>query len=109
MSYQVKLTREAEDDLLRLYDFMLEREIERSGGAGAGDLALADRAIAAIHHGFATLRSSPFTCRKAAQSPFLRELVIPFGGTGFVALFEISNTDTVVIAAVRHQREDDYH
>ena len=106
MSYQVKLTRESEDDLLRLYDFMLEREIERSGG---GDLALADRAIAAIHHGFATLRSSPFTCRKADQSQFLRELVIPFGGTGFVALFEISNTDTVVIAAVRHQREDDYH
>lgn len=106
MSYQVKLTREAEDDLLRLYDFMLERKIERSGG---GDLALADRAIAAIHHGFATLRSSPFTCRKADQSPFLRELVIPFGGIGFVALFEISNTDTVVIAAVRHQREDDYH
>jgi plasmid stabilization system protein ParE len=107
MGYRVKLTREAEDDLLRLYDFMLEREIERSGGGG--DLALADRAIAAIHHGFATLRSSPFTCRKADQSPFLRELVIPFGGTGYVALFEISNTDTVVIAAVRHQREDDYH
>ena len=106
MSYQVKLTREAEEDLLRLYDFMLEREIERSGG---GDLALADRAIAAIHHGFATLRSSPFTCRKADQSPFLRELVIPFGGTGYVALFEISDADTVVIAAVRHQREDDYH
>ena len=106
MSYQVKLTREAEDDLLRLYDFMLEREMERSGG---GDLALADRAIAAIHHGFATLRSSPFTCRKADQGPFLRELVIPFGGTGYVALFEISDTDTVVIAAVRHQREDDYH
>jgi plasmid stabilization system protein ParE len=109
MSYRVKLTREAEDDLLRRYDFMLEREIERSGGGGGGDLALADRAIAAMHHGFATLRSSPFTCRKADQSPFLRELVIPFGGTGYVALFEISNTDTVVIAAVRHQREDDYH
>lgn len=106
MSYQVKLTREAEDDFLRLYDFMPEREIERSGGS---DLALADRAIAAIHHGFATLRSSPFTCRKADQSPFLRELVIPFGGTGYVALFEISDADTVVIAAVRHQREDDYH
>jgi plasmid stabilization system protein ParE len=106
MSHQVKLTREAEDDLLRLYDFMLERETERSGG---GDLALADRAIAAIHRGFATLRSSPFTCRKADQSPFLRELVIPFGGTGYVGLFEISDADTVVIAAVRYQREDDYH
>ena len=106
MSYQVKLTREAEDDFLRRYDFMLEPAIERSGG---GDLALADRAIAAIHHGFATLRSLPFTCRKTDQSPFLRELVIPFGATGYVALFEISDTDTAVIAAVRHQREDDYH
>lgn len=106
MSYRVKLTREAEDDLLRLYDFVLERELDRVGG---GDLAVADRAIAAIQDGFATLRSSPFTCRKADQSPFLRELVIPFGGTGYVALFEIADNNTVVIAAVRHQREDDYH
>ena len=51
----------------------------------------------------------PFTCRKVDQSPFLRELVIPFGETGYVALFEIADNNTVVIAAVRHQREDDYH
>ena len=106
MNYRVKLTREAEDDLLRLYDFVIDRELELVGG---GDLAIADRAIAAIQDGFATLRSSPFTCRKADQSPFLRELVIPFGGTGYAALFEISDNNTVVIAAVRHQREDDYH
>ena len=106
MNYRVKLTREAEDDLLRLYDFVIDRELELVGG---GDLAIADRAIAAIQDGFATLRSSPFTCRKADQSPFLRELVIPFDGTGYVALFEISDNNTVVIAAVRHQREDDYH
>lgn len=106
MSYQVKLTHEAEDDLLRLFDYVLERELTRAGG---GDLALADRAISAIKAGFATLQSSPFTCRKADQSPFLRELVIPFGGTGYVALFEISDSSTVIVAAVRHQREDDYH
>jgi plasmid stabilization system protein ParE len=106
MSYRVKLTRQAEEDLLRLYDFVIERELSRAGG---GDLEIADRAIAAIQDGFATLQSSPFTCRKANQSPFLRELIIPFGGTGFVALFEISASDSVVIAAVRHQREDDYH
>ncbi|WP_296445489.1 type II toxin-antitoxin system RelE/ParE family toxin [Rhodoferax sp. UBA5149] len=106
MSYRVKLTREAEDDLLRLYDFVLERELDRVGG---GDLAVADRAIVALQDGFATLRSSPFTCRKADQSPFLRELVIPFGGTGYIALFEIADNNTVIIAAVRHQREDDYH
>ena len=55
MSYRVKLTREAEDDLLGLYDFLLEREIDR---ISSGDLAVADRAIAAIQDGFATLRSS---------------------------------------------------
>ena len=106
MSYQVKLTREAEDDLLRLYDFVLVRELDRPGG---GDLDLAEQALGAIQSGFATLRSSPFTCRKAGQSPFMRELVIPFGATGYVALFEISDGDTVIVAAIRHQREDDYH
>ncbi len=106
MSYRVKLTREAEDDLLRLFEFVLERELARAGG---GDRGLADKAVSAIQAGVATLQSSPFTCRKADQSPFLRELVIPFGGTGYVALFEISDSSTVIVAAVRHQREDDYH
>jgi hypothetical protein len=41
-------------------------------------------------------------------NPFLRELVIPFGASGYVALFEIDNEETVTILAVRHQREDDY-
>jgi plasmid stabilization system protein ParE len=106
MTFKVRLTREAEDDLLRLFDFLIQRELAREGG---GDLALADKAIVAIQSGFATLRTSPFTCRKADQSPFLRELIIPFGATGYVALFEISDSQTVVIAAVRHQRESDYH
>ncbi|REN15088.1 type II toxin-antitoxin system RelE/ParE family toxin, partial [Mycobacterium tuberculosis] len=52
---------------------------------------------------------SPFTCRKAGDSPFIRELVIPFGASGYVALFEIEASDSIVVAAVRHQREDDYH
>jgi plasmid stabilization system protein ParE len=106
MTFKVRLTREAEDDLLRLFDFLIQRELAREGG---GDFALADKAIVAIQSGFATLRTSPFTCRKAEQSPFLRELIIPFGATGYVALFEISDSQTVLIAAVRHQRESDYH
>jgi plasmid stabilization system protein ParE len=35
--------------------------------------------------------------------------LIPFGGAGYVALFEIEDSKTVIILAVRHQREDDYH
>jgi len=104
VSYRVRFTREALEDLERLYAFVIERELAHGGG-----FALAERAIEAIEAGIAALRFSPFTCRKAGSDPFLRELVIPFGRSGYVALFEIESKDSVVIAAVRHQREDDYH
>lgn len=104
MSFRVRLTRDAEADLERLFDFFLKSERVRGG-----DPESAGQAVAAIPAGFATLKSSPFTCRKAAQSPFLRELIIPFGRSGYVALFEIVGASDVVIAAVRHQREEDYH
>ena len=105
MSFRVRLTREAQDDLERLFDFVLERELARPGG----DLELAERALSALRAGVETLKTSPFTCRKAGQSPFLRELIIPFGHSGYVALFEIVDPTDVVVSAVRHQLEDDYH
>ena len=105
MSYAVVLTQAAEQDLEQLFDFVLERELARDDG----NLALAEEALVAIRAGLQTLERSPFTCRKAGTSPFVRELVIPFGHTGYVALFEIMDGSTVVIAALRHQREEDYH
>ena len=105
MSFKVRLTRDAEADLDRLFDFLLERELARDGG----NLTVAEQAIASLRAGIATLKTSPFTCRKAGQSPFLRELIIPFGRSGYVALFEIEDASNVVVVAVRHQREDDYH
>lgn len=97
--FHVRFTPDAEDDLLRLYDFLLEK-----------DLAAAQRALDAVHAGIEVLRLSPFSCRKAvADNPVLRELVIPFGSAGYVALFEIEGPSTVTILTVRHQREDDYH
>jgi plasmid stabilization system protein ParE len=105
MSFQVRLTLEAADDLERLFDFVVQRELLRH----EGDLDLAESALEAIRHGFNTLRQSPFTCRKVGTSPFLRELIIPFGRSGYVALFEIVDHHNVVVSAVRHQLEDDYH
>jgi plasmid stabilization system protein ParE len=99
------LTVEAADDLEQLFDFVLQRELLRHGG----DLDVADRALQAVKNGIATLRQSPFTCRKVGTSPFLRELIIPFGRSGYVALFEIIDNENVVVCAVRHQLEDDYH
>lgn len=105
MSFKVRLTRDAEADLDRLFDFVLERELARDGG----NLALPAQALTALRAGIATLKTSPFTCRKAAQSPFLRELIVPFGRSGYVALFEIEDGSNVTVIAVRHQLEDDYH
>lgn len=105
MSFRVRLTREAEADLGRLFDFILEREMARTGG----DLSLPEQAMTALRAGMATLKSSPFTCRKAGRSPFLRELIIPFGRSGYVALFEIEDESNVAVVAVRHQLENDYH
>ncbi|AZG07209.1 type II toxin-antitoxin system RelE/ParE family toxin [Pigmentiphaga sp. H8] len=102
MMYRVRFTREAEQDLLRLYDFVLERDPDDPG--------LAAQALVAIRDGVEILERSPYTCRKATpHSPYLRELLIPFGRMGYVALFEIDGPDSVTILAVRHQREDDYH
>jgi plasmid stabilization system protein ParE len=67
VTFKVRLTRHAEADLDRLFDFLLERELSRDGG----DLSLPTQAIAALRSGIATLKTSPFTCRKAWQSPFL--------------------------------------
>lgn len=105
MNYKVEFSQAANDDLQRLFDFVLQRELSSE----TGDLAIADRAIQAIKNCVTLLSSSPFTCRRAGDNPFVRELVIPFGITGYVALFEIVDNRTVIIGAVRHQREDDYH
>ncbi len=105
MTLRVRLTRDAEADLERFFDFLLERELSRDGG----NLSLPEQAISALRSGIATLKTSPFTCRKVGQSPFLRELIVPFGRSGYVALFEIEGETDVAVLAVRHQLEDDYH
>lgn len=103
MSFVVRFSASARDDLARLYDHLLDR------AATVEDLDLAEQALGAITGAVESLRRSPFIYRKAGDDPFLRELVIPFGQSGYVALFEIEDAATVTILAVRHQLEDDYH
>ncbi|MFN7863242.1 MAG: type II toxin-antitoxin system RelE/ParE family toxin [Curvibacter sp.] len=105
MTYNVEFSPAAVDDLERLFDFALQRELN----SATGDLDAPDRALQAIRTGLAFLAATPLACRKVGTSAFVRELVIPFGNTGYVALFEVVNNSRVVIGAIRHQREDDYH
>ena len=101
MTYRVRFTEEAAADLGRLYDFLLENN--------DGDWSVAERALQAIRDALGLLERSPFSCRKAGDDAFLRELIISFGASGYVALFDIEDSETVTVLAVRHQREDDYH
>jgi plasmid stabilization system protein ParE len=99
LSYWVRYTGTAREDLVRLYLFLVEH-----------DLYAAQRAMEIIRKSEEVLAEFPFTCRKVEpDNPFLRELVISFGVSGFIALFEIEDERTVTILALRHQREDDYH
>lgn len=96
--YTVRFTQEAHADLRRLYDFLIDKDPRAAAGA-----------LKAIRDSVKLLSFSPYACRKAAAgTPRLRELLIPFGASGYVVLFEIEPPCTVTILAARHQREDDY-
>lgn len=98
MIYRIRFTKEAREDLKRLYAFLLKK-----------DHRAAAQALTAIQQAIEALKLFPYTCRKAlGDNPFLRELVIHFGAHGYVALFEIEDEQTITIIAVRHQREEDF-
>ena len=103
MTYTVYWTGEALEDLRRLEDFLVGMALEH------GDLGLPERAVSAIRSELRILQTNPYTCRRADGHPLERELVIPFGNAGYVALFHIIGEREVAISALRHQREDDYH
>jgi plasmid stabilization system protein ParE len=99
VSYQIRYTKGAKNDLVRLYGFLVEQDAEA-----------AKKALEALQKGTEFLQDFPFTCRKATpQDPLLREMIISFGARGYVILFEIEDSKTVTILAVRHQREEDYY
>lgn len=101
--FEVRYASEAEDDLLRLFDHLVER------AETTDQLDVADSAVAAIRSGIESLSQHPFLYRKHDQDPLLRELLIPFGASGYVALYRIMDASRVLVLAVRHQLEDDYH
>ena len=102
--FEVRYSEAAREDLLQLFDFLLDR------AKTAEDFDSAQLAVDAIRDTVErNLSRSPFVYRKAGDSPFLRELLIPFRGAGYVALYEIKDAAHVTVLAVRHQLEDDYH
>jgi len=102
--YVVTLTDEARADLRRLETFSIERELV----SATPDWTTPERALEAIRLGMDMLSWSPLSCRKAeVGNGRSRELIVPFGATGYVELFKVVGQQ-VIVGAVRRQRKDDY-
>jgi plasmid stabilization system protein ParE len=93
---RVVLDENAQDDLVRLVEFLLIRD--PIAAAETNDL---------IRGALAMLERHPLIGRLGEDE--LRELVISRGRSGYVALYDyLEQEDLVVILAVRHQRESGF-
>lgn len=101
MHMDVRFTAEAEEDLTRLYEFLLN--------SGEEGIVLAEGAFTALNRGLDYIAENPWGCRRAEGfATEFRELVISWGRTGYVLLYEIEAENLISILAARHQREQDW-
>lgn len=67
---------------------------------------VASRAARAIAQQFELLEKEPEMGRPWEELPELRELLIPFGDSGYVALYRYEpSNDALYVLAFRHQKE----
>lgn len=71
--------------------------------------AASRRAAQAISQQLGLLATQPGIGRPLDDEPGLRELIVSFGDSGYVALYHYEQkTDTVLMLAFRHQTEAGY-
>jgi plasmid stabilization system protein ParE len=91
------LSTDAADDLDQLVDFLLAKLPQD-----------AIKTVDLITEALSIFEQHPKMGRPIEQG--LRELVISRGKTGYLALYQYDEAaDMVLVLAVRHQREQDYH
>lgn len=95
---RVIVTQGAAKGLERCRQFLVENNPQAARRAGQ-----------AIERQFTRLETNPDIGRPFDDLPELRELVVAFGESGYVALYRHElETDTVYILAFRHQKEAGY-
>ena len=95
---RVVITEGAVEGLERCRLFLAEKNPEAAVRAGQ-----------AIVQQFALLGTEPEIGRPFDDSPELRELIVPFGDSGYVALYHHEvKSDSVYVLAFRHQKEAGY-
>lgn len=101
--YRVVPTVAFQDDIERLEEHIVQRELESNTPDDTCLLRFHD----AVERAFGILSFAPHTCRRCEAHREFRELIIPFGHGGCVVLFAIRELDVVLLAA-RDQHEHDY-
>ena len=98
-SFAIEFTLEAEDDLLRLFEY------KASNSSIEAAIEARDAILASIEH----IKINPYMCPMADNDPAERKLVIPIGRKiGYVALFSIESETLIYVTAIRHQLEADF-
>ena len=103
MTFRVEFTPEAEADLDRLLGFLLDPAETVEDAMRAHQAIEALRTAANSH-----LSITPYSYRKVGPRPTLRELIVPFGSTGYILRFDIRTPELVLVIGARHQREEDF-
>jgi len=87
-------------DLVRITEFLVGRDPRRAVDAER-----------AIRNAVEVLKRLPFVGRPALQQHdlALRELLVPFGTTGYVILYRAGPGLWVSVLAARHQLEERFH
>lgn len=95
---RVIITAEASRGLERCRRFLLEKNPLAAG-----------RAALAIKNFFILLQTEPEVGRPLDDLPELRELIIPFGETGYIALYRYEiKINMLYVLAFKHQKEAGY-
>ena len=80
-------------DLCRLYDFLSSKNIKS-----------AEKARATIIAKVEILQGFPYIGKKVKGSNVRRDLIIPFGKTGYIARYRIFSEELLILA-IKHQLE----
>lgn len=92
------MTKKAAEGLERCRLFLKEKNIQA-----------AKRAALIIDKKFLLLEKNPVIGRPLSDMPELRELIIEFGDSGYLALYKHNpSKDNIYLLAFRHQKEMSY-
>jgi len=93
----VKYSAQAVADLQRLHDFLVTQ-----------DKDVAKRSVAVIRDALKKIAVMPERFRPVQGRMYMREAIIDFGSSGYIARFRHLPSGDIVIARIKHQKEDTF-